>query len=83
MKFISPHTHIKNISTNGTILTEYLLNTSRGPWTPKKTKNLPNVTGYHKQRMKGKGRGEEAGWDLHSWQGAEAEVSASREDTHR
>ena len=25
------------------------------------------------ERPKGKGRGEEAGWDLHSWQGAEGE----------
>ena len=35
VEFISPHK-----STNGTILTEHLLNTSRGPWTPKMTRNI-------------------------------------------
>ena len=37
VEFISPHERTKNTSKNGTVLTEHLLNTSRGPWTPKRT----------------------------------------------
>ena len=38
MEFTSPHKCIKNTSTNGTILTD-LLNSSRGPQTPKWTRS--------------------------------------------
>ena len=40
-EFISLHIHIRNASTNGTVLTEHLLNTSRGPWTPKWVNKIP------------------------------------------
>ena len=40
MEFIFPHKSIKNTSTNGTILTEHQLNTSRGSWSPKSTKMM-------------------------------------------
>ena len=39
VEFASPHKYIQNTSTNGTILTEHLLDTSRGPWTLKGKKN--------------------------------------------
>ena len=68
MEFISPHKCIKNTSA---ILTEQLLNTSRGPWTPKKKD--PHKTRQDKRKKKGKGRGEEARQDLHPWQAAEGE----------
>ena len=41
LEFISPHKRIKNASTNGTILTEDLLNSNRGPQTPKRTRKIP------------------------------------------
>ena len=34
----SSHKYIKNTSTNGTILTEHLLNTGRRPQTPERTR---------------------------------------------
>ena len=37
----SLHKYMKNTSTNGTNLTEHMLNTSRGPWTPKRTRKIP------------------------------------------
>ena len=58
MEFISPHKHIKNTSTNGTILTEHMLNTNRGHQTPKRTRKIPHVTGQDERKKKGKGRGE-------------------------
>ena len=36
MEFAFPHKYIKNTSINGTVLTGYLLNTSRRPWIPKR-----------------------------------------------
>ena len=41
LEFTSPHKHIKNTSTNGTILTEHMLNTSRRPRTPKRKRRIP------------------------------------------
>ena len=38
MEFLSPHKHIRNTSTSGTILPEHLLNTNRGPQTPVRTR---------------------------------------------
>ena len=40
MEFIFLHECIKKMSRNGIILTELLLNTSRGPWTPKRTRKI-------------------------------------------
>ena len=40
VEFISSHKRIKNTSKNGTILTEHLLNTSRGLRTPKRTRKI-------------------------------------------
>ena len=42
VEFNFPHKCIKNTSTNGTIITENLLNISRGPWTSKKTRKIPH-----------------------------------------
>ena len=49
MEFTSSHKYIKNTSTNGTILTENLLNTNRGPWTPKRTRQTPMQLGRIKE----------------------------------
>ena len=39
--FMCNHRYIKNTPTNGTIYTEHLLNTSRGPQIPKRTRKIP------------------------------------------
>ena len=39
--FFFPHTCIKNTSTHGPILTEHLINTSRGAQTPKRKESSP------------------------------------------
>ena len=60
MEFTSPHKYIKNTSTNGTILTEHLLNTSRRPQTPKRTKKNSHTTGQDERKEKkkiGNGKG--------------------------
>ena len=44
LEFTSPHKYIKNTSTNGTISIENLLNTSKGPRTPKRTRKDPQIT---------------------------------------
>ena len=54
MEFISPHKCIKNISTNGIVLTEHLLNTSRGPLTFKKTRKNTAKLGRTKEIRKEK-----------------------------
>ena len=41
VEFMSPHKHIKTTTTNGTFLTEHLLNTSRRPWTLERTERSP------------------------------------------
>ena len=41
--FTSPHKDIKNASTSGTIHTEHLLNTSRRPRKPKRTRKESRV----------------------------------------
>ena len=41
MLFFFPHKCIKNTSTHGTILTEHLINTSRGAQTPKRKESSP------------------------------------------
>ena len=38
VELTSSHKYIKNTSTNGTILTEHLLNTGRRPQTPERTR---------------------------------------------
>ena len=52
MEFTSPHKYIKNTSTNETILTEHLLNTSGEPQTPKRTRKIPTQLGRMKERKK-------------------------------
>ena len=54
-EFASPHKYIKNTPTNGTILTEHLLNTSRRPRTSKRTRKIPLQLGWMKERKKEKG----------------------------
>ena len=61
MEFTSPQKYIKNTSTNGTILTDHLLNTSRRPWKPKRTRKIPTQPGS-------------VGQDLHPWWGAEEQM---------
>ena len=68
MQYTSPHKYIKNTSTNGEILTEHLLNSSGGPWTPKRTRKIPVQPGRMKE---GKKRKEETGRGQHSLWGAE------------
>ena len=41
VEFIYPHKCIKNTFTNGKILTEHQLNTSRRAQTPKRTRKIP------------------------------------------
>ena len=53
--FTSPHKYIENTSTSGTTCTEHLLNTSRGPQTPKRTRKYACIMGRTKER---KGRKE-------------------------
>lgn len=49
-----PHKLIKNTSTLGKILTEHLLNTSRGPQTPinKKIRKIPIKPGKMRKRKR-------------------------------
>ena len=51
-----PHKLIKNTSTLGKILTEHLLNTSRGPQTPinKKIRKIPIKPGKMRKRKRTK-----------------------------
>ena len=46
----SPYKYTKSTATQGTVLTEHLLNTSRGPQTPTRTSNYttPCVIRYDK-----------------------------------
>ena len=55
MKFTSLHKYIKNTSTSGTNLTEYLLNTIGGPWTPKRTRKILTQPGRTKGRKTKRG----------------------------
>ena len=53
MEFAFPHKYIKNTSINGTVLTGYLLNTSRRPWIPKrigKKKKKKHATTYDERK---------------------------------
>ena len=54
------------VHTKGTVITEHLLNTSRGPQTPKRAKEYPC---NQEKRKSGGWRG--MGWDLRPWRGAE------------
>ena len=47
--FTSPHEYIKNKSMNITVLTEHLLNTSKRPQTPKRTRKIPMQLGRMKE----------------------------------
>lgn len=49
-----PHKLIKNTSTLGKILTEHLLNTSRGPQTPEWTRKIPAQPSRMKERRREK-----------------------------
>ena len=55
MEFTSLHKYIKNTSTSGTNLTEYLLNTIGGPWTPSRTRKIPTQPGRTKGRKTKRG----------------------------
>ena len=69
MEFISPYKCIKNTSTNGTVLREHRLKVSRGPRSPKRTRN-PHVTGEDERKKKQKRREEVAtSWEAPHWQG--------------
>ena len=48
-EFTSPHKYNKNKSTNVTVLTEHLLNTSKRPQTPKRTRKIPMQPGRMKE----------------------------------
>ena len=48
----SPHKYFKNTSANGTVITEHLLNTSRIPWGPKRTRKIPWQPGRMKETEK-------------------------------
>ena len=53
MEFNSLHKYIKNTSTSGTNLTEYLLNTIGGPWTPAGQEKSPHdQVGLQKEKQK-------------------------------
>ena len=63
VEFASPHKYIKNTSTNGTVLTEHLLNTSGGSWTPIWTRKIPMQPGRMMKEKKKRGNGK----DHHPW----------------
>lgn len=48
-EFTSPHKYIKNKSTNVTIFTDHMLNTSKRPQTPKSTRKIPMQLGRMKE----------------------------------
>ena len=50
MEFIPLRKCIKTTSTDGTILTEHQLNTSRRPWTPERTRKISAKPGRMKER---------------------------------
>ena len=53
MKFVAPDKCVKNTSTNGTVLTEHLLNVRGRLWTPKRTGKMPlQLTRMKDQRKK-------------------------------
>ena len=52
VEFVSPHKYIKNTSTNGTILTEHLLNISGRIRIPKRTRTISSQLGRMKERKK-------------------------------
>ena len=52
MKFVAPDKCVKNTSTNGTVLTEHLLNISRRLRTSIKTRKIPLQPGRTKERKK-------------------------------
>ena len=54
MEFSSPHKYVKNTYTDGTLLTEHLLNTSRRPRTPKRARKISTQLGRMKERKKEK-----------------------------
>ena len=61
MEFTSSHKYIKNTSTDGTILTEHLLNISRGPWTSKRSRKIPMKPGNMKEMKKKRKKGNKIG----------------------
>ena len=61
VEFTSPHKHIKNTSTNGTVLTEPRLNISLGPWAPGRTRKIPAYTDRTHKRGREKKEGRK--WD--------------------
>ena len=70
MKLTASHKYIKNTSTCGTVLTEYLLNAGRRRWTTKRArKSLCNQVGQkEKEKNKKKGRNWEG--TCTPWEGA-------------
>ena len=54
MELVPPHRYIKNTSTNGTVLTEQLLNISGRLWKLKRTRKIPSQLGRMKERKKEK-----------------------------
>ena len=52
MGFISFHKCIKNTFTDGTVLTEHQLNTSRRCWALERTRKIPTYLSRMKERRK-------------------------------
>ena len=52
MQFVAPDKCVKNPSTNGTVLTEHLLNISERLWTPKRTGKMPLQPSRMKEQRK-------------------------------
>ena len=70
MEFLSPHSYMKNTSTNGTVLTGHLLNTSKRLWTPKRTRKIPAQLARMKEGKKEK---RDQKRNQHLWWEAEGE----------
>lgn len=62
MKLTSSHKYVKNTSTCGTILSEYLLNTGRRLHTSERTRKSPHKHNRVEQKTKVR---KELGWDLY------------------
>ena len=50
VELTSPHKYTKSTATHGTVFTEHLLNTSRGPQTPERTRKIPTYPGRMEER---------------------------------
>lgn len=77
MKFVAPDKCVKNTSTNGTVLTEHLLNVRGRLWTPKRTGKMPlQLTRMKDQRKKKRNQTK----DSQPWWEAEGEGKSPHSD---